>query len=483
VGVGPEQGGIREAKQSVRQSLGWHAAIATTMFVALAACSAPSGSDDERARQQLRSFIAQRGILPLAIVPAAPAAKVALGRSLFFDPIISGNRDQACATCHHPSQAMSDGRSLSVGTRAVVVDGVRLPGPDHTFTPRNSLALWDLGQRDGKPEVGGFWDRRVVAEDDRFVLYDVGYEQSEVPRLVLSQDLESLTAAIAMLPVLDRDEMRGEVGETAIDGTANELALILDSDFEGIWLALMKRLMSIDAYREAFAKVYPEIPLDELHFAHAGNAIAAFVHTEFQSVATPWDRFVAGDEDLDPAAVRGALLFFDTAGCANCHADNLLGDDMTYNYAVRPMTTGPKSDFESVDLGAGLRTNAGRDERYGFRTPSLRNVTHTGPWMHNGCYTSLEAVLRHKLAPIDALYAYDKAQLAAEFRSQVHARADVLADVADALSRDVPTAIPLGDAGVSDLLAFLHALSSPRSDSIMSLVPNTVPSGLDLVDP
>jgi cytochrome c peroxidase len=457
------------------------AAAAIGSFVACGGVSSDPVAEDVGG---LRALIEERGIAPLVPVEFGRYEQRELGRMLFFDPILSGNRDQACATCHHPSHGSSDGRSLSVGTKAIIVDGVRLPGPDHTFTPRNAMGLWDLAQREPQDHRGGFWDRRVVREEDRFVLYDIGYETSHVPRLVLPEPLDSLVAAVAMLPVLDRDEMRGEVGELAIDGSDNELAKIFDSDFEGIWTALMKRLLAIEAYKQAFAAAYPDMAAAELHFAHAANAIGAFIQAEFQSTDTPWDQFLNGEDDaLQHAAIRGARLFFGRAECGACHADTLLGDDDVHNYAVRPMTTGPKSDFEDVDLGAALRTNGGEEDRYAFRTPSLRNVEHTGPWMHNGCYTSLEAVVRHKRDPLAALGDYDKAQLAPEFRMQVHGGDEVLDDVAARLGEDVPREIALSETEVGELVTFLRALSSPRIATIESLIPDEVPSGLQLTEP
>lgn len=450
----------------------------------LVGCGAQSESDNDGNIAQLRQLVTELGIEPLQPQAKASVEKVELGRLLFFDPLLSGNKDQSCGTCHHPSKGSSDGRSLSVGTQAVRVDGVRIPGPDHTFTPRNALGLWDLAQRPLRGHRGAFWDRRVEAQAESFVLFDIGYDSSMVARLVLPESLESLVAAVAMLPVLDRDEMRGEVGETASDGSSNELARILDSDFAGIWSALMLRIVSVPEYLERFGRVYPTIEPNDLHFGHVANAIAAFIESEFQSVDTPWDRFVAGeDAALQARQARGALVFFGKGRCVDCHGSDLLGDDKVHNYAVRPMTTGPKSDEEDVDLGAGLRTNAGPDSRYAFRTPALRNVVETGPWMHNGSYTSLAAVIRHKRSPIDALYGYDLKQLQPEFRSQVHRRSEVLDDVAAALGSEVPRALQLSEEDVQALLQFLVSLSSPRASALDELLPAAVPSGLGLVSP
>ena len=449
------------------------------------ACGSSLDEDTaQHERRALRALLDDRGVEPLVEGAFERDARWELGRMLFFDPILSGNRDQSCSTCHHPSHAGTDGRSLSVGTKAVEVDGVRMPGPDHTFIPRNALALWDLEQRQQIGHAGGFWDRRLVVEQGRFVLYDVGYAASEVPRLVLPQTLDSLVAAVSLLPVLDRDEMRGEVGESASDGSDNELAMIFDSDFEGVWKALMVRLLAIDGYRELFANSFPDTPEAELHFAHAANAIGRFIRSEFQSTQTPWDRFVEGDDTaLSPEALRGAGLFFGRADCASCHGDELMGDDAVHNYAIVPMATGPESDDEDVDLGAALRTNTEATERYAFRTPPLRNVAQTGPWMHNGCYTSLKAVVMHKRAPAHALRHYDREQLSPEFRPQVHGASAIIEDVASHIGADVPLEIELSERDIDDLVAFLHSLSSPRIESLSELTPHGVPSGHDIVDP
>src|SRR5512134_1195242 len=66
--------------------------------------------------QQLRASIGNWGVVPIGEMPPQNPAKVALGRALFFDKMLSGNRDVACATCHDPSAALTDGRSLAIGT-------------------------------------------------------------------------------------------------------------------------------------------------------------------------------------------------------------------------------------------------------------------------------------------------------------------------------------------------------------------------------
>ena len=100
---------------------------------------------------------------------APSPAKVELGRALFFDKILSGNRNIACATCHHPRHASADGVSLSLGEGASGLGPDRAAGPDQPVlgrVPRNAPALFNLGARefavmyhDGRiePDPGDAW--------------------------------------------------------------------------------------------------------------------------------------------------------------------------------------------------------------------------------------------------------------------------------------------------------------------------------------
>jgi cytochrome c peroxidase len=157
-------------------------------------------------------------------------------------------------------------------------------------------------------------------------------------------------------------------------------------------------------------------------------------------------------------------------------------DQRFINLGLPPMGGGP-SAYEYVDYGAAHRSHVGIEGRFAFRTPSLHNVAATGPWMHNGCYTSLEAVVRHRLDPMEGLYEYDRTQLADEFQNQVHTSRDVLEQVEQSRSQEVLDIPALSDAEVNALLVFLDALSSPALTDLPDASPETVPSGLPLVLP
>src|SRR5262245_53567860 len=106
---------------------------------------------------QVRQAIQPWGVVPLLPVVETNAALVDLGRALFFDKALSGNRDVACATCHDPAIEAGDGRSLAVGAGAVVAGELRTLGAGRQFTPRNAPSLFNSG-------LGlfyMFWDGRV----------------------------------------------------------------------------------------------------------------------------------------------------------------------------------------------------------------------------------------------------------------------------------------------------------------------------------
>ncbi|MCB0238120.1 MAG: hypothetical protein KDH08_05655, partial [Anaerolineae bacterium] len=108
----------------------------------------------------------------------------------------------------------------------------------------------------------------------------------------------------------------------------------------------------------------------------------------FTLLDSPWDRFLAGDDSaLSTDAQHGALLFYGDAGCARCHSGNLLTDQEFHNAAVPQLGPGKGRQNPYIDLGR-ARETGNPDDRFAFRTPPLRNVALTGPWMHNGAFAT-----------------------------------------------------------------------------------------------
>ena len=451
----------------------------------------------------VRDLLAANAVTPLDPAPPRDEAKWELGRALYFDPVLGGNRDVSCATCHHPVTATADGRSRAVGTRAYVDGDRRIPvgfrlvavgggervltgfksgGAPHGFTPRNSPDVFNRGD---SAWTTMFWDSRAHRKDDggfavnaMRIAKSPGLYQVELPPIV-----ESVLAAQAMMPVLSNDEMRGAKGETGTTGAANEVGQIPGQNEEEIWAALMNRLLEIPGYRELFSRAYPEIKAESLHFAHAANAIAAFEVDAFTLLDSPFDRFLGGEDTaLDSNQLEGARLFYTKARCHACHSGKLFTDQLAHNIGIIPIGPGP-DPVEVTDFGIAHRSNAGLDQKYAFRTPPLRNVELTAPYMHNGAYASLEAAVRHHLNPERSLDQYDPTQLEPEFRGAIHDDPIVIRGVKRTLSKTLRPLPRLNDAEVEALLAFLTSLTAPSARDLGHLVPDSVPSGLKLVGP
>ena len=436
-------------------------------------------------RAQLEPF----DLEPLEMPPAQSEAKIELGRALFHDPIMSGSRDAACVTCHRPEQATVDHLSLPVGTAARVdpETGARTPGPQLDFVSRN---VPDLFNRGHDQTATMFWDTRLeTVEIDgktRFRLADTNDSYSPDNYLrMMPEGLDNILAAQNMLPVLNRLELRGSISSVdSIDpNKPNELATVHDGDFEEVWRKVMKRLLDVEGYRQLFAAAYPDVPLEELSFVHAANGISAFIISSFTFIDSPWDRFIAGDDSaLTVQQARGARLFYGKARCASCHNGELFTDNKFHNIGARPLGRGPdKTEF--MDRGAAHRSVAGPDFSFAFRTAPLRNVELTPPYMHNGIYSDLETVVRHKTDIRTYLRSYDYTQIRPEFQRLVHHDPERLAVVEMTLSPILADGVDLTDQEIDDIVAFLKALTSPSARDLAHTRPDSVPSGLEIPNP
>lgn len=284
------------------------------------------------------------GLLPPVPVPAdnpMSAAKIELGRILFFDTRLSGNGATACASCHLSSLGLGERSALSRG----------YPG---TIQWRNTRTVWN-------------------AAHYQRLLWDGG-----------AASLEAQAPGAATAPV---------------EGNGNRTMMEM-------------RLRVVPAYVQRFRAVFgTEWPqLDD-----AWRAIAAFERTLVSDPArVPFDRWQSGQADaLSPAAQRGWALFNGRAGCANCHRGPLLSDEGFHALGVPalPQTgssmllqitsrwhnvqraaPGSEPPVSHEDRG---REYVSRDpaDRGRFLTPTLRELRHTGPYMHNGALSSLRAVV------------------------------------------------------------------------------------------
>ncbi|MCB9421062.1 MAG: VCBS repeat-containing protein [Ardenticatenaceae bacterium] len=402
--------------------------------------------------------------------PDLPSTElVKLGEALFWDPELSGNRDTACVTCHHPLTATGDNLSLPIGTGGVGLGELRVkPDDRREFVPRNAQPLFNLGYTEW---TTFFWDGRVSGDAHH------GFNTPASDRL--PDGLDSLLAAQALFPITSRDEMRGLRGDEDIFGQVNELAKITDYTSQPIWQSIMQRLLAIPGYVTLFQQAYPDVPVESLGIEHVANAIAAYEATTFTFEDSPFDRYIRGDRSaLSAQEKQGALLFYGKAGCSSCHSGGLLTDQQFYNLAVPQIGPG-KGREQPYDLGRARETGSDCD-RYAFRTPPLRNVAITGPWMHNGAFTSLEEVVRHHLNPAASLEDYNPEQLAVALRDTCQDQPETLAAVLATESDSASEQVMLSAQEMQDLLAFLNALTSPSALNLADTIPASVPSGLSV---
>ena len=351
--------------------------------------------------------------------PVAPEiTEEELGRLLFWDPILSGAKDVACATCHHPDFAYADGRDLSLGVGSVGL------GPSRVDLTNGRIPVVRRNSPTVLNTLFNGLDRRRRRRSDSS---GAAANQARAPMFWDSRT-RSLEAQ-ALEPIKALEEMRG---------TAYPEDVAVDS--------VLARLRAIPEYVALFGEVFgTDSPIGAEQLA---GAIAAFERS-LVAMNSPFDRFRAGDSTaLTPQQQRG-FEEFDDAGCDRCHRGRMLSDFDLHAEGVRE-----NPQLSEPDAGGG---------RFRFRTPSLRNVALTAPYMHNGTLATLEDVLRF----------YDNGR--SENPSVVNRRRRGEDGGGASLSRSFRRVDDMSDREMSDIVAFLEALTDEDFDRT---IPPRVPSGL-----
>ena len=327
-----------------------------------------------------------------------------LGQLLFYDPILSGNKEVACATCHHPSLGTGDGLSLSLGDGGKglgnkrIVDYENLP---EQRVPRNAQPLFNLGAKQFKTL---FHDGRVQVDLSRPSGLRTPLEEEMV------KGFSSIISAQTMFPVLSADEMAGHYSENEISEAVRRGTL---TGKGGAWDLISKRVQAIPEYSDFFTDTYDHIKTaQDIKFTDISNAVAAFMEFEWRSDTSPFDDFLQGRFDLSISQEKGMELFYGKANCSSCHAGALFTDHQFHATGQPQVGPGKAARFQSHsrDLGR-FRVTGNIKDKYAFRTPSLRNVELTGPWGHAGAYNKLEAFLSAHIDPYWALANYDKSNV------------------------------------------------------------------------
>ena len=434
------------------------------LIIILSACSSPDLDS------QLQPLLLEHKVTNLEPITEANDAKVKLGQMLFFDKILSGNKDISCATCHHPKHRSADGLSLPIGTGGTGLGPQRQFTSKRPFVPRNATDLFNRGH---KTWTTMFWDNRVRKENGIFITP----ADNRLPK-----GLDNILAIQAMFPVTSRVEMRGKAGDIALTGELNELAALADSEMPDMWNALMQRLLTIEGYKKLFQEAYPDVAIEALGFQHAANALAAFEATQFSFLDSPFDHYLEGERNaLSEKAKHGAILFYGDAKCGSCHSGPLLTDQKPHNAGVPQLGPGKGLIFEPLDVGH-LLVSGQEEDRFKFRTPPLRNVALTAPYMHNGAFENLEMVIEHYNNVEDFLSHFSGEGLESQIKVLLHNDQATVQAVLQTLDTELGTPLQLSEQDQQDLLAFLNALTDPAAQNLNNLIPKSVPSGLPVVD-
>ncbi|MEE9384409.1 MAG: cytochrome c peroxidase [Nannocystaceae bacterium] len=410
---------------------------------------------------------------------APGGAKVRLGKKLFFDKILSGNSNTACATCHHPLTETGDGLSLPIGEGGTGLGITRDTGEGTDAVvarvPRNAPPLFDLGAR---TMTHMFHDGRIQANAAAPSGFDSPAGAS------LPSGLDNVLAVQAMFPVTSATEMAGQAAENDV---ADAVAAGDLAGTAGVWAILADRLRVIPQYATLFNAAYG-VPASAITYVMAANAIAAYEARAFRSDRSPFDRYLRGKVNaMSPQAVAGMQLFYGAAGCDNCHTGPFQ-TDMDFHAIAMPQIGPGKMVGEQGRDDFGREGVTGHvSDRYRFRTPPLRNVALTAPYGHDGAYQTLGQVLDHHLDPVQSLQDYDCTKTPTlPSRPDLDALDCVIMDhaasVAAIASANELSPFTLTRAQRRKLLAFLRALTNPRSLDLRRKTPKRVPSGLPLAE-
>ncbi|MBT4530184.1 MAG: hypothetical protein HOC27_03180 [Phycisphaerae bacterium] len=374
--------------------------LTTTLLLAFAASGgdgAPMFTEDE--------WIILRSMSPAILMPDTTNAyeknenAALLGQHIFFDKRFSSNKEVSCATCHEPDKYFTDGKQIAVGTGQ---------------TTRNSPTVLNAAH-----QRWFFWDGRTDTLWGQPIQTMEHPAEMNIPRKEIAEIIE------------------------------------IDSTLGPLWI---KTFGNMD-----------ESDIDTIA-SNVAKSLAAYI-TKLDSSHAPFDDFVAGDKNAIPASSqRGLKYFIGDGGCLRCHFGPWITDGAFHSVGVGPLDGGALKDagragaidklkiaqFTSGGIHSdnpnGMRATiskhiAKRREDWGsFRTPSLRNVAKTAPYMHAGQLATLSDVLEH----------YSTLE---NFVSADHHRETILEP------------LNLNEQQKTDLVAFLESLTAPLPDEKLLKAP------------
>ena len=352
-----------------------------------------------------------------------------LGQQLFTDTAFSLNGNSGCASCHNPSAAFTDPRTIVAAGAVSVGDDMHSPGlrnaPTITYAATSPEFHFD---EDLEEYVGGqFWDGRTANLA----------EQAKGPPLntaeMMMPSADEVVTRISSNPQYE-SAFRQLYGENIFDAPANEI------DESAAWIAF-------------------------------GKAIQAFEQTPALSTYdSKYDRFLRGDYDLTVLEDLGRTLFFsnDNVSCNTCHLlkNEDAPQEVFTNHQYRNIGVPPNPALLALEqtpedyVDQGLVDNpAVSDLRWlgKFKTPTLRNVAVTGPYMHNGVFSDLRTVIEF----------YDKYNNTERTVNPETQAPWETAEVTTTIDNEDLSGAALTDRKIDALVAFMQALTDARYEHLI----------------
>ncbi len=405
--------------------------------------------------------------------------KADLGRLLFYDKILSGNHNISCGTCHHHDFGSGDGLSLGIGEGGVGLGPNRSAGKGANKIkkriPRNAPGLWNLGAK----------KIHTLMHDGRISSSDIFGNGFNTPAEEwLPSGLDNILSVQALFPMTRQFEMAGNFGENEIIGLVSKVGKD-NRRIDAVWPVIENRIREIPEYKRLFIDTFDGIDHSmDIRIEHVANAISAFIIKEWTSFDSPFDDYINGQNyALTPSQKRGMELFYGKAKCSSCHSGNLFTDQKFYALAIPQFGPGRtrRMDPYARDVGRMAESDSIED-MYSFRTPSLRNISLTSPYGHNGAYPSLKGIVKHHFNPIE-MYKKWKPSLAdlPEARWLKDVDFVVLSDRRErerVLSRIDIVPMNITDKELNEIISFLGALTGKSKNNRPLGKPSSVPSGL-----
>jgi cytochrome c peroxidase len=291
---------------------------------------------------------------------------VALGRKLFYDPILSGNKKQSCASCHKQELAFTDGMAISTGS---------LGRKAH----RNSIALVNLGWQDKY-----FWDGRASTLEDLI-------------HFPVTDSLEMNANINEIVKDLNKDKKYKALFRGAFSNDTIIMPLVAK--------AISQFLRTIVSYSSPFDLIYRDYVAhpDDVAYTNKKNKVPYIDDRQLllNGLANGNEYSYGHDSSLAKQIIaispsERVLTIF--AKCLNCHYISFQlfcgGCDGTIGSFAKVQFKNNGLETEGTDMGLYEQTKNEKD-KYLFKVPTFRNVLFTGPYMHDGRFKTLDEVVEH----------------------------------------------------------------------------------------